>query len=136
MAPKVAIWAPKWIHAEAFSKTFSSFVEKCKLCLDRAGAIGLEFPPLVFVLWASWGPLVARLFRRTIPKDTSTGTFDYFFRFVQIWGCPDPRLPFGAIFLVLFHIFVDVRKFIDFGALWAGAGGRGRGPCKLQILRF
>ena len=108
LAPKVAIWGPKWIHAEAFSKIFSSFVEKCKLCLDRAGAIGLEFPPLVFVLWASWGPLVARLFPRTIPKDTSTGTCDDFTDFLRFGGAP--RLAIEAHSLILVRLFSEVRK--------------------------
>ena len=109
-------------------------MEKCKLCLDRAGAIGLDFSSPVFVLWASWEALVARLFPRTIQKDTSTGTFYDFSDLLRFGGAPG--LPFGAILLVLFMIFAEVRKFIDFGALWAGAGGRGRGSSKLQILRL
>ena len=109
-------------------------MEKCKLCLDRAGVIGLDFSSPVFVLWASWEALAARLFPRTIQKDTSTGTFYDFFRFVEIWGCPGASL--WGNFLSFFMIFFEVRKFIDFGALWAGAGGRGRGSSKLQILRF
>ena len=61
-------------------------VEKCKLCLDRAGAIGLELSPLVFGFWASWGPLAARLFPRTIPEDTSTIFFTIFVDFVRFLG--------------------------------------------------
>ena len=114
--------------------TFWSFVEKCKLSLDSAGSIGLEFSPLVFVLWASWGPLLARLFPRTIPKDTSTGNFNDFCRLSRFRGAPRP--PLGAQFLIFFWIFFEVNKLIDFGELWAGAGGRGRGSSKLEILRF
>ena len=59
--------------------TFYSFVQKCKLRLDRAGsiglAIGLEFSSLDLVLWASWGALVERLFPGTITEDTSTRFF-------------------------------------------------------------
>ena len=36
----------------------------------------------------------------------------------------------------LFFVFFEVRKSIDFGALWAGAGGGGRGSSKLQILQI
>ena len=109
-------------------------MEKCKPCLDRAGVIGLDFSSPVFVLWASWEALAAKLFPRTIQKDTSTGTFDDFFRFFEIRGCPEASL--WGNFLSFFLIIFEVKKNIDFGALWAGAGGRGRGSSKLQILRF
>ena len=36
----------------------------------------------------------------------------------------------------LFRVFSEVRKGIDFGALWAGGGGGGRGSSKLQILQI
>ena len=36
---------------------------------------------------------------------------------------------------LFFVFFFEVRKMIDFGALWAGAGGGGRGSSKLQILQ-
>ena len=72
--------------------TFYSFVRKCKLRLDRAGLIGLDFSSPVFVLWASWEALVARLFPMTIPKDTSTGTFYDCFSLFEILGCPEACL--------------------------------------------
>ena len=43
---------------------------------------------------------------------------------------------FDASLLSLFSFFFEVRKNIDFGALWAGAGGGGRGSSKLQFCRF
>ena len=66
---------------------------KMQTYLDLAGAIGLEFPPLVFVLWASWEALAARLFPRTIQKDTSTGNFNDFQIFLD-FGVPR-GLPLG-----------------------------------------
>ena len=38
----------------------------------------------------------------------------------------DPSL-YVATFMILMRLFFEVRNKIDFGALWAGAGGRGRG---------
>ena len=52
---------------------------------------------------------------RTIPEDTSTGTFDDFCRFWRFVGAP--RLLFGAHFLRFFIICFDVKKVIDFGEL-------------------
>ena len=90
-------------------------MEKCKLCLDRAGVIGLDFSSPVFVLWASWEALAAKLFPRTIQKDTSTGTFYDFFRIFEIWGCPEACL--WDQFLSFFHLFFEVRKVITFLSL-------------------
>ena len=58
-APKVTMWGAKWIHAELFSRTSSSFVEKCKLCFgprrrDRIRVLAPCFRPLGF-LGASGG---------------------------------------------------------------------------------
>ena len=47
-----------------------------------------------------------------------------------------PRPLLWALFLNLCLPFCEVRKKIDFGRLWAGAGGRGGGCLKLQILQI
>ena len=49
-------------------------------------------------------------------------------------GCPETSSE--THFLILFHIFLEVNKLIDFGELWAGAGGRGGACLNLQILRL
>ena len=59
---------PKRPHADAFAMTFRAFVKNVQLRLDHAGSIGLGFRPLVFVLGASWTPLVAALFPRRVPE--------------------------------------------------------------------
>ena len=47
-----------------------------------------------------------------------------------------PRPLLWALFLDLCLPFSEVRKKMDFGRLWAGAGGRGGGCLKLQILQI
>ena len=80
--------------------TFRGFVQKCKLRLDRAGSIGLEIKPLVFVLGASWGPLVATLFPRRVPEQLPEGVLrvilGLLWRFQSIGGVLGR--PFGSTF--------------------------------------
>ena len=47
-----------------------------------------------------------------------------------------PRPLLWALFLDVCLPFSEVRKKMDFGRLWAGAGGRGGGCLKLQILQI
>ena len=47
-----------------------------------------------------------------------------------------PRPSIRLHFMILCLPFCEVRKMIDFWRLWAGAGGRGRGLPKLQILQI
>ena len=44
------------------------------------------------------------------------------------WAPMDPGdPPLGLTFVILPRLFCEVTNRTDFGALWAGAGGRGRG---------
>ena len=104
--------------------------EKCKLCLDRAGSIGLDFSSLVFVIWASWGALVARRFPGLSQRVPQLRILPIWNEFLTFWGAPRP--PIGAHSLIFFRLFCEVRKVITFGELWAGAGGRGRGLPELS----
>ena len=80
------------------SRTFSSLVEKYKLCLDRASdRIRVPAPcfrPLGFLV-ASGG----KAYSQDLPKgyiNSVTRTFDDFFDFLRFGGAP--RLAFGTIF--------------------------------------
>ena len=53
-----------------FDDIFKFLWKNANCVFDRAGAIGLDFTSPVFVVLASWQALAARLFPRTIPKDT------------------------------------------------------------------
>ena len=97
--------------------------------LDRIRLLVPCFRPLG-LLGSSGG----KAFSQDHPKGYINWNFLRLFRFFEIWGCPEASL--WGNFLSFFLIFVEVKQIIDFGALWAGAGGRGRGSSKLQILRF
>ena len=86
--------------------TFRVFVKNDKVRLDRAGLIGLVFKPLVFVLWASWGPLVATLFPRRVldhlPEGVLRVILGLLWRFQWIRGVSGR--PFG----ITFRSFLEV----------------------------
>jgi hypothetical protein len=89
-----------------FRRHFEVLCKRCKLRLDRAGSIGLEVKPLVFVLGASWGPLVATLFPRRVPEHLPEGVLrvilGLLWRFQSIWGV------LGRPFGITFRSFLEV----------------------------
>ena len=99
--------------------------------LDRIRVLVPCFRPLG-LLGASGG--------KAFSQDHPKGYFNWEFVttwnvFLRLWGAPRP--PIGAHSLIFFRVFCEVRKLIDLGKLWAGAGGRGRGlpePSDSEIL--
>ena len=86
--------------------TFRVFVKNVELRLDHAGSIGLGFRPLVFVLGASWGPLVATLFPRRVPEHLPEGVLrvilSLLWKFQSIGGV------LGRPFGITFRSFLEV----------------------------
>ena len=97
---------PKRPHAEAFSMTFRVFVKNGELRLDHAGSIGLGFRPLVFVLGASWGPLVATLFPRRVPEHLPEGVLRVILGL--LWRFQSKRGVLGKPFGITLRSFLEV----------------------------
>ena len=86
--------------------TFRVFVKNVKLRLDYAGSIGLGFRPLVFVLGASWGPLVATLFPRRVPEHLPEGILRVILGL--LWRFQSKRGVLGRPFGLTFRSFLEV----------------------------
>ena len=86
--------------------TFRGFVKKCKLRLDQAGSVGLEVRPLVFVLGASWGPLVATLFPRRVADHLPEGILRVILGL--LWRFQSIRGVLGRPFGITFRSFLEV----------------------------
>ena len=110
--------------------TFRVFVKNGKVRLDRAGAIGLVFKPLVFVHWASWGPLVATLFPKRVPDHLPEGVLrvilGLLWRFRGDWGSLGEA--FGHHFPLLFGGLIFSGIEVDF---WEGPAAGGACPLSL-----